>query len=38
MAGEGPAAAEAYRIAASRTASVPEQRYLTLKAAQASSH
>jgi RNA polymerase sigma factor (sigma-70 family) len=35
MAGEGAAAAEAYRIAASRTASVPEQRYLTLKAAQA---
>ena len=35
MAGEGVAAAEAYRIAASHTASVPEQRYLTLKAAQA---
>jgi RNA polymerase sigma factor (sigma-70 family) len=35
MAGKGAAAAEAYRIAASRTASVPEQRYLTLKAAEA---
>jgi RNA polymerase sigma factor (sigma-70 family) len=35
MAGQGVAAAEAYRIAASRTASLPEQRYLTLKAAQA---
>ena len=35
MAGDHEAAAEEYRIAASRTTSVPEQRYLTLRAAQA---
>ncbi len=35
MAGDPTAAAEAYRTAASRTASVPEQRYLTLRAARA---
>jgi RNA polymerase sigma factor (sigma-70 family) len=33
MAGDNTAAAEEYRIAANRTASVPEQRYLTLRAA-----
>jgi RNA polymerase sigma factor (sigma-70 family) len=35
MAGDHTAAAEEYRIAASRTTSVPEQRYLTLRAARA---
>jgi RNA polymerase sigma factor (sigma-70 family) len=35
MAGDRGAAAEQYRIAASRTASVPEQHYLTLRAARA---
>jgi RNA polymerase sigma factor (sigma-70 family) len=34
MTGEKAAAAEEYRAAASRTASAPEQRYLTLRAAQ----
>ena len=33
MTGEKAAAAEEYRTAASRTASIPEQRYLTLRAA-----
>ncbi|MBB4907096.1 hypothetical protein H4W32_006621 [Actinophytocola algeriensis] len=33
MADDHTAAAEEYRIAASRTTSVPEQRYLTLRAA-----
>jgi RNA polymerase sigma factor (sigma-70 family) len=37
MAGDRTAAAEAYRIAANRTTSVPEQRYLTLRAAGAAS-
>ena len=36
MAGDHAAAAEEYRTAASRTASVPEQRYLTLRAARLS--
>ncbi|MDQ3789569.1 MAG: RNA polymerase sigma factor [Actinomycetota bacterium] len=35
MSGDHKAAAEEYRIAASRTPSVPEQHYLTLRAAQA---
>ncbi|MFI7675046.1 RNA polymerase sigma factor [Actinophytocola sp. NPDC049390] len=35
MAGDHGAAAEEYRIAASRTTSTPEQHYLTLRAAQA---
>jgi RNA polymerase sigma factor (sigma-70 family) len=35
MAGDLPGAAEQYRAAAARTGSVPEQRYLTLRAAQA---
>ncbi|GAB1515023.1 RNA polymerase sigma factor [Actinophytocola sp. KF-1] len=34
MAGDHDKAAEEYRVAASRTTSVPEQRYLTLRAAQ----
>jgi RNA polymerase sigma factor (sigma-70 family) len=38
MSGNHKAAAEAYRAAASRTASTPEQRYLTLRAAQARQH
>jgi RNA polymerase sigma factor (sigma-70 family) len=35
MAGDHTAAADEYRIAANRTTSVPEQRYLTLRAARA---
>jgi RNA polymerase sigma factor (sigma-70 family) len=35
MAGDHPAAAEEYRIAAGRTTSLPEQHYLTLRAARA---
>ncbi|HEX6352068.1 RNA polymerase sigma factor [Actinophytocola sp.] len=38
MAGDNTAAAEAYRIAAGRTASVPENRYLTLRGARLNQH